>query len=182
MGSGTHPLFRPGAGPYRFNPFQGFMGSGTRMVKLAADMAGLFQSLPGIYGVWHLLVPSSRMKARSCFNPFQGFMGSGTANNLLQQPSILQFQSLPGIYGVWHIKYRIKSSGGFLVSIPSRDLWGLARPGGPAKGVPQSRFNPFQGFMGSGTSHICQVYRGIGIGFNPFQGFMGSGTENTEVE
>ncbi len=128
MGSGTMSLATwISAYPPCFNPFQGFMGSGTTTEIHPRGERSRFQSLPGIYGVWH----------------------TGMAKLPI---STTLFQSLPGIYGVWHIS-RVYF---FLPCIKS--------------------FNPFQGFMGSGTCSLCLPRSGCSFSFNPFQGFMGSGT------
>ncbi len=152
MGSGTRGVSRFPRPPPGFNPFQGFMGSGTIFSRPVAGSMILFQSLPGIYGVWHRAT-WGRRGGEASFNPFQGFMGSGTEPLLAWEEALRGvsipsrdlwglappasrrpimsgswFQSLPGIYGVWHLivvrdTHRVRT-----VSIPSRDLWGLAPP------------------------------------------------------
>ncbi len=146
----SRSLFNSSAGG--FNPFQGFMGSGTErhrgrwsrvinvsipsrdlwglaplVISVHINAGGGFQSLPGIYGVWHRIPDPASPMLTDSFNPFQGFMGSGTSGPGERPASPYQFQSLPGIYGVWHLSPDKPISAFIGVSIPSRDLWGLAR-------------------------------------------------------
>ncbi len=128
MGSGTPLLQVAGYKNNRFNPFQGFMGSGTCLTQFWSCTLKLFQSLPGIYGVWHMLVVLLMSMFLPSFNPFQGFMGSGT--------QVLPM--LPGRLGSFN---------------PFQGFMGSGTLGNVALLLDASlSFNPFQGFMGSGTA------------------------------
>jgi len=109
-----------------FNPFQGFLGSGTTTSQ-------------------------SLLLRNSCFNPFQGFLGSGTKRLKRLKSSVVLFQSLSGIFGFWHKEVFTMSQAPSLFQSLSGifGFWHIF--GGYRKDLPLFCFNPFQGFLGSGT-------------------------------
>ena len=83
MGSGTKREYPAEVRDELFQSLPGINGVWHKRKMAKKSKKNVFQSLPGINGVWHISRTASVALAIRGFNPFQGLMGSGTSGRAL---------------------------------------------------------------------------------------------------
>jgi len=138
-----------------FQSLSGIFGFWHHYAENGDIYCGKFQSLSGIFGFWHIQSAVASITACTVSIPFRDFwvLAHPLCRECARQSRV--FQSLSGIFGFWHLEGKSEMKPAMrMVSIPFRDFWVLARKGWAAGKSWQLSFNPFQGFLGSGTPRL----------------------------
>ena len=156
-----------------FNPWKGFGGFGTTDVYFHDDEDGV--SIPGRdLGVLELRSRRVPLTERRSFNPWKGFGGFGTRSGCGGRVNSCGFQSLEGIWGFWNSRSPLKVLDSYLFQ-SLEGIWGFWN-NRIIEGMPEDNlFQSLEGIWGFWNvySYLYDLLRNC---FNPWKGFGGFGT------